>query len=554
MTVENFRGKSGKCFFFISCRSLPKKKEKKSIVFQIRPHISNMLLGGLRSAAAFGRLAQTGFSAEAMRLTPVASLAASSSSSTSPKAPQPGFLGAVEHYFNSAAALLTNHPPGLLQRIKECDSVCSFSFPLKRGNGEIEIIHGHRAQHSTHRSPTKGGIRYSEHVDIDEVKALASLMTYKCATVNVPFGGAKGGICIDPKKYTDAQLEQITRSFAVELMKKQMIGPGLDVPAPDMGTGEREMGWIVDTFQQANWSDVNAIACVTGKPLHLGGVRGRTEATGLGVFYGIRELLNQPETVAALGLTTGTVGKKVVVQGFGNVGYHAAKFFAEAGSIVTTIIEWDGYIHNSDGLDIAALKEHRNLTGSILAFPGAQSVRGQSLVGLETPCDILIPAALEQQLTATNAPNIKAKIIGEAANGPTTPEADKIFSERGILVVPDLYLNAGGVVVSYFEWLKNLSRVRFGRLSRRFEETRGKAMAKLLSELPGGPSSSDPHLSLLGAGASERELVYSGLEDTMIEALVEIQATSRDYKIDLRTAAYKNAIDKIAKVLKTQSA
>lgn len=502
---------------------------------------------------AIGRTASA-----ALRLAQSSSFgAAASSYSTSAAADSKakgGFLGAVEHYFTSAAALLANHPPGLLQRIKECDAVCSFAFPLKRANGEIEIIHAYRAQHSTHRSPTKGGIRYSEHVDLDEVKALASLMTYKCATVNVPFGGAKGGICIDPKKYTDAQLEQITRTFTTELMKKQMIGPGLDVPAPDMGTGEREMGWIVDTFQQANWSDVNAIACVTGKPLHLGGVRGRTEATGLGVFYGIRELLNQPETVAALGLTTGTAGKKVVVQGFGNVGYHAAKFFAEAGSVVTTVIEWDGYIHNSEGLNIPALKEHRSLTGSILGFPGAQSVRGQSLVGLETPCDVLIPAALEQQLTSANAHNIKAKIIAEAANGPTTPEADKVFSERGILVVPDLYLNAGGVVVSYFEWLKNLSRVRFGRLSRRFEETRGKAMAKLLSDLPGGPSAADPNLNLLGAGASERELVYSGLEDTMIEALGEIQATSRAHKVDLRTAAYKNAIEKIAKVLKTQSA
>ncbi|MDP2436131.1 MAG: Glu/Leu/Phe/Val dehydrogenase [archaeon] len=460
-----------------------------------------------------------------------------------------GFLKAVEHYFNSAAALLaSNYPPGLLQHIKECDSVVSFNFPLKRANGEIEIISAHRAQHSNHRSPTKGGIRYSEHVDVDEVKALASLMTYKCATVNVPFGGAKGGIKIDPKKYTPGEIEQITRTFTMEMMKKQCIGPGLDVPAPDMGTGEREMGWIVDTYTQSNWSDVNAIACVTGKPLHLGGVRGRSEATGLGVFYGIRELLNQPETCKALNLTPGVEGKRVVIQGFGNVGYHAAKFFSEAGSLVTTIIEWDGYIHNSNGLDISALKEHRSATGSVLGFAGAQSVRGQSLVGLETPCDILIPAALEQQFTSANAHNIKTKIIGEAANGPTTPEADKIFSERGILVVPDLFLNAGGVVVSYFEWLKNLSRVRFGRLSRRFDEKRGRAIAKALSEIPGA---SDKHYNDIIVSASERELVYSGLEDTMVEALAEIQHTSRAHNIDLRTAAYKNAIDKIAKVIKT---
>jgi glutamate dehydrogenase (NAD(P)+) len=317
-----------------------------------------------------------------------------------------------------------------------------------------------------------------------------------------------------------------------------------------MGTGEREMGWIVDTYNQANWADVNAIACVTGKPLHLGGVRGRGEATGLGVFYGIRELLQQPDTLRALNLTPGLAGKRVVVQGFGNVGYHAAKFFSEAKSIVTTIIEWDGYIHNSEGLDISALKEHHSATGSILGFPGAQSVRGQSIVGLETPCEILIPAALEQQLTAANAHNIKAKVIAEAANGPTTPEADKIFSERGILVVPDLFLNAGGVVVSYFEWLKNLSRVRFGRLSRRFDENRGRAIAKALGELPGGSVIAD-RLNELAHGASERELVHSGLEDTMIEALQEIQTTSRAHNVDLRTAAYKNAIDKIAKVIKT---
>jgi glutamate dehydrogenase (NAD(P)+) len=439
---------------------------------------------------------------------------------------------------------------GILRNIKENDCVLEVAFPFKKGKGDIEIIRGYRAQHSHHRLPTKGGIRYADYVDLQEVKALAALMTYKCAVVNVPFGGAKGGVEIDPSKYTEAQLEQITRAFAQELAKKNFIGPGIDVPAPDVGTSSREMGWIVDSYQQTHAHDVNALGCVTGKPIELGGVRGRTEATGLGVFYGLRELMNSEETMSKLGLSAGTEGKTIVVQGFGNVGYHVAKYFANEGhSKVIAIIEWDGYVYDEDGIDVQALKDHHTLAGTILGFGGAQTFKGDPSVGLELECDVLIPAAREQVITAQNAHRIQAKIIGEAANGPTVPRADEILHQRGILVVPDLFLNAGGVVVSYFEWLKNLSRVRFGRLSRRFDERRGLAVADILDR---NLDMTPEERSLLAAGASEQDLIFSGLLDTMIDALDEIQVVAARKKCDLRTAAYKVAIDKIALTLSAQ--
>lgn len=456
------------------------------------------------------------------------------------------FLEAVNMYYDRAASM-TKLKPGVLGNIKACDSVLRVCFPFKKNDGDVATITAYRAQHSHHRLPVKGGIRFSPHVDINETMALAALMTFKCAVVDVPFGGAKGGVKIDPKNYSESELEKIVRSYALELCKANFIGPGLDVPAPDMGTGPREMAWIKDTYEQFRQNDVNSAACVTGKPLEQGGIRGRVEATGLGVYYGIRELLSKPDFMAKVGLTTGVKGKRVIVQGFGNVGSHTAKYFHDNGAKVVCVIERDCYIHNPDGLDITALNEFYKSMKTLKNFPGAQTVTSNPVAGLELPCDILIPAAMEQQIHQKNADRIHAKIIGEAANGPVTPSAEAILEKKGVLVVPDLYLNAGGVVVSYFEWLKNLSHVRFGRLSRRFDERRGESVVRALErlhkiELPAQERESIIH------GATEQDFAYSGLEDTMILALNEILETSKGLNSNFRTAAYVNAINKIATV------
>ncbi|MEP7117300.1 MAG: Glu/Leu/Phe/Val dehydrogenase, partial [Acidobacteriota bacterium] len=395
------------------------------------------------------------------------------------------FFDQVTRYFDEAARF-TTYPAGLLTQIRCCNSIYRFDFPLRRADGRIEVIHGWRVEHSHHKLPTKGGIRYAPDVHEEEVMALAALMTYKCSIVDVPYGGAKGGIKIDPKQYTVEELERITRRYTHELVKKNFIGPGVDVPAPDYGTGEREMAWIADTYSALHPGDLDAIGCVTGKPLAQGGVNGRREATGRGLFYAVREACAQAEDMKALGLTTGLDGKRVVVQGLGNVGYHAAKFCREAGALVVAIAEREGAITNPKGLNEEEVFQHRKGGASILTFPGATALSGIA-AALEMECDILIPAALENQITAENAARIRAKIILEGANGPTTPDADLIFRNKGVMVIPDIYANAGGVTVSYFEWLKNLSHVRFGRLSKRHEEANERQMLKAIELATGKP-------------------------------------------------------------------
>ena len=378
------------------------------------------------------------------------------------------FFQSVERSFDKASKF-TSWEQGILEQIKACNSIYSMRFPVKMDDGHIEVIEAYRVQHSQHKSPCKGGIRFSMAVNQDEVMALAALMTYKCAIVNVPFGGAKGGIKISPRNLSTYELEKITRRYTSELVKKNFIGPGIDVPAPDYGTGEREMAWIVDTYQSLKPGEIDAAGCVTGKPISLGGVRGRKEATGLGVFFGVREVCMMEDIMKKQGLTVGIENKKVVVQGLGNVGYHSAKFFRENGAIGVSIAEFEGAIFNEAGLNEEEVFQHRKKTGSILNFPGATNLKNSG-DALELACDILIPAALENVIDKNNAARIKAKIIGEAANGPLTPEADDILAAKGVLVIPDMYLNAGGVTVSYFEWLKNLSHVRYGRLEKRFTE------------------------------------------------------------------------------------
>jgi glutamate dehydrogenase (NAD(P)+) len=453
------------------------------------------------------------------------------------------FFQGVERNFDKAAKY-TRFESGILEQIKACNSVYSMKFPVRIGD-KVEVIEAYRVQHSHHKLPCKGGIRYSMDVNQDEVMALASLMTYKCAIVNVPFGGAKGGIKINPKKYTTFELEKITRRYASELVKKNFIGPGIDVPAPDYGTGGREMSWIVDTYASLKPGEVDAMACVTGKPVTQGGVRGRTEATGLGIYYGIREVCSIAEDMAKIGLTTGIEGKKVIIQGLGNVGYHAAKFFFDNGAIIVGLAEYEGGIYNEKGLDIYKVVEHRKATGTLANYPGSTFLKN-SAETLEQPCDILIPAALENVINGSNAARIQAKIIGEGANGPLTPEADEIMAQKGIIVVPDMYLNAGGVTVSYFEWLKNLSHVRFGRMDKRFSENQYGSILQTVEGLT-GKRVSDTERTLLLHGPDEVDLVYSGLEDTMIGSYHEIREAFLRLggKVDMRTAAFTVAIDKV---------
>ena len=454
------------------------------------------------------------------------------------------FFADVCKNFDSAAQF-TNHPEGLLSQIKACNSVYRFQFPIRRGNG-FEVIDAWRVEHSHHMSPTKGGIRYSEMVNEDEVMALAALMTYKCAIVNVPFGGAKGGIKINTKQYSVAELETITRRYTTELIKKNFIGPGIDVPAPDYGSGEREMSWIADTYMTMNPGQLDALGCVTGKPIALHGIRGRKEATGRGVAYAVRECVDVADDMAKIGLKAGLGDKRVIVQGLGNVGYHSAKFLAEFGATIVGLCEYEGAIYNANGLNVDEVFAHRKNTGSILGFPGATDFKN-SMEGLEQDCDIIVPAALENQFTELNIRNIKAKIIAEGANGPTTPEAEAIFTEMGGIIIPDMYCNAGGVTVSYFEWLKNLSHVAFGRMENRYAANSNANLIATLENLT-GKTILPEHRLMIVKGASEMELVNSGLEDTMIHSYHEIRETLKNKPATqtLRTAAFVNSIDKIA--------
>jgi glutamate dehydrogenase (NAD(P)+) len=454
-------------------------------------------------------------------------------------------LETVNRNFDAAAAF-GNYPPGLLEQIKTCNSLYRFHFPVRVDGGGYEVIEAWRAEHSHHKLPVKGGIRFAPNVDADEVQALAALMTYKCAIVDVPFGGAKGAIRVDPRRTSLEQLERITRRYAAELIRKNFIGPGVDVPAPDYGSGPREMAWIADTYAQFHPGEIDAIGCVTGKPVTQGGIRGRKEATGRGVYYGVREALADTELCAKHRLSPYLPGKRVIVQGLGNVGYHAARFLQEGGAVLVGLAEYEGAVYDPRGLDLDKVVEHRRESGSILGLPGAQSLPS-SAAALELDCDVLVPAALENVITAENAPRIRARCVAEGANGPTSAAGEAILRERGILVIPDMYLNAGGVTVSYFEWLKNLSHVRFGRMEKRFQEMSTRQIAQSI-ESATGHTFSDVERRQLVRGPDEEDLVNSGLEETMATAFRQIRAVHHaNARIpDLRTAAFVAAIDKIA--------
>ncbi len=448
--------------------------------------------------------------------------------------------------FVDAAAPHTGLGPDLLDQVRACNAVYRMRFPVRRDDGSIAVVEAYRVQHSHHRTPTKGGIRFSPDAAQDEVMALAALMTFKCAVVNVPFGGAKGGVRIDPFSVSDAFRERVTRRYAAELLRKNFLGPAVDVPAPDYGTGEREMGWIADTYKALRPDALDPFACVTGKPLSMHGIPGRREATGRGVYCGIRECLERAEDLKEVGLARGLGGKRVVIQGLGNVGSHAARCLArEGGAVIVGVAEREGGLAAADGLDIDAVLRHRAETGTLFGYPGAKWVEDPARV-LEIDCDVLVPAALERQITAENAPRIRARVVAEAANGPVDADADGILRARGVFVVPDLYLNAGGVTVSYFEWLKNLSHASFERMSRRLEELSRHRIVAAMERLAGASLDEGTRRELV-RGPEEIDFVVSALEETMILAYEQIHREWRSRGLpDLRTAAYAFALRRVA--------
>ena len=463
---------------------------------------------------------------------------------------EPSFRQSVDMMFNRAVRLM-DLPPGLEEKIRVCNATYTVRFGV-RLRGEIKTFTGYRSVHSEHMEPVKGGIRYADTVNQDEVEALAALMTYKCALVEAPFGGSKGGLCIDPRQYEEHELELITRRFAYELIKRDLINPSQNVPAPDMGTGEREMAWIADQYARMNTTDINSRACVTGKPLNAGGIAGRVEATGRGVQYALQEFFREPDDVAKANLSGTLDGKRVVVQGLGNVGYHAAKFLSEEdGSKVIAIIERDGALVSDAGLDVEDVHNWITTHQGVAGYPNATYVENGASV-LETDCDILIPAAMEGVINLDNAARMNAKLIIEAANGPVTAGADEILRQKGVVIIPDMFANAGGVTVSYFEWVKNLSHIRFGRMQRRQEEARNELIVhemESLSRAMGSawsPSANFKQKYLRGAG--ELELVRSGLDDTMRSAYQSMREVwhERSEVEDLRTAAYLVSIGKVA--------
>ncbi|WP_319823927.1 Glu/Leu/Phe/Val dehydrogenase [Thalassovita sp.] len=461
------------------------------------------------------------------------------------------FRESVDLMFNRAVALM-DLSPGLEEKIRVCNSTYTVRFGV-RLRGKIHTFTGYRSVHSEHMEPVKGGIRYAMAVNQDEVEALAALMTYKCALVEAPFGGSKGGLRINPLEWEEHELEQITRRFAYELAKRDLISPAQNVPAPDMGTGEREMAWIADQYKRMNTNELNVNACVTGKPVHAGGIQGRVEATGRGVQYALREFFRHPEDVKMACLDGTLDGKRVIVQGLGNVGYHAAKFLTqEDGAKVIAIVERDGAIISKDGFDIDAVRDWIGGHGGVKGFPDADFTENGAEV-LEMECDILIPAALEGVIHTGNAARIKAPLIIEAANGPVTAGADEILRAKGTVIIPDLYANAGGVTVSYFEWVKNLNHIRFGRMQRRQEEARHKLVVDELERLDrylGDAWSMTPDFKAKYLrGADELELVRSGLDDTMRAAYNSMRETwhGRQDVEDLRVAAFMVSIERIAK-------
>ena len=448
-----------------------------------------------------------------------------------------GFNQSVQNYFVKATENI-ELPEGLAERIQQCNSSYNVRFGV-RLRGKIVSFQGWRSVHSEHIEPVKGGIRYAPNVDSAEVEALAALMSLKCALVNVPFGGSKGALAIDPKEWSKDEIEKITRRFTQELARRDLIDPARNVPAPDVGTSSREMAWIADEYRRMGRADaLNHRACVTGKPIESGGLAGREEATGRGVQFALQAFAEK------VGIQLDH--KTAVIQGFGNVGYHAAKFLSEEDGIkITGVIEHDCAVFNPDGLEIQKLKEHFTKTGSIRDFPNGNTHPSKDAL-TRVAADILIPAALENVVTKENAADLKYQVVVEAANGPVTDEADKILRDRGISIVPDLYANAGGVIVSYFEWVQNISHMGFGLLNRRLEQERFSSFVQGVERMTSSALDGDIK-SRLCKLTTELDLVRSGLKEIMFATFEEIfEEASNDADKNLRLAAYRIAVKRIA--------
>ena len=429
--------------------------------------------------------------------------------------------------------------------LKTCRSVLQVKFPVKI-KGQIEIFQGWRAVHSNHRLPVKGGLRFSTNVNQEEVEALASLMTFKCAVVDVPFGGAKGGLLINPKNYDEESLEIITKKFARELIRRGYLSPARDVPAPDMGTSQREMGWILDAYKSLCPDDINHAACVTGKSIDHGGIKGRLEATGRGVCEALKEFFRHSKELIHHNIDGKLSDQEIIVQGFGNVGLYSAKALFENGAKIIGIAEKEGGIFNKKGIDIDQLEKYQNEQQSILNFPNTQIIKNSNDL-LSYDCDILIPAALESVITLKNVDSIKAKIICEGANGPITYHANKKLLEKGKVIIPDIYANAGGVTVSYFEWIRNTSHIRMGRLNKRYEEDRGEVIIKAIQNISDKEIPQELIKKLLH-GANEEDIIASGLEDTMRVAFQEMLEIKSHHRLNsYRMSAYAIALKKIEK-------
>ena len=454
---------------------------------------------------------------------------------------EPNFLEMVKINLNRAAKHM-DMDPAILELIKTADSTLTMTIPLKRDTGHIEYYKAYRVQNSRHVTPTKGGTRFSSDASLEEVQALALLMTLKCACVNLPFGGGKGAITVDPKTLSEGELERLTRRYALELAKKGFLDPSTDCPGPDMGTGEREMAWMMDTYRFHNPENIYAAAATTGKPISFGGISGRTESTGLGLYFCLRDFLNDPEYMAKVNLSIGIKDKTFIVQGFGNVGYWASQFIERDGGRIIGVLERDGAVYNPNGIVAEDLKKHIIKRGGLKGYAKAEYYADIEDV-FKKPCDVIIPAAKERSITGKNAVNFNCKIVAEGANGPTTPRGEDVLTAKNVMVLPDLLLNAGGVTVSYFEYVKNLGFIKPGQLTRRLESQTNQW---ILENVMSSPSAiTDENKKDILEGPSELDLVYSGLEDVMCQATEETKATSKELGVSLRVAVFINAIRKI---------
>ena len=455
------------------------------------------------------------------------------------------FLSDTTKYVDKALKF-TNLSDGLANKIITCNSTYTVRFGV-RLRGEIFTFEGWRSVHSEHMEPTKGGIRFDLATHAEEVEALAALMSYKCAIINVPYGGSKGGLKIDPSKWEKRELEKITRRFAQELIKRDLISPSMNVPAPDIGTSSKEMAWIADEYRKIHPADINGAACVTGKPENKNGLVGREEATGRGVQFIIREFFRNPDLLKKVKLDNDLSTKTFILQGFGNVGYHASKFLTEDDSVkLIAIAEHNGGIYNKDGINVEHAKKYFVKHKSFKNYPKADFVKDSSLL-IKRKCDILIPAARENVITEKNAADISANLIVEAANGPISYKGNQILNKNKKFIIPDILANGGGVAVSYFEWVKNIRHIRFGRLEKRRNQLQLNNLIEAIETMT-GKTMPKKYKDNFANGIEEIDLVRSGLDDMMIDGFQSVKKVFLENKKipDFRTAAFKTAIEKIA--------